>query len=92
MPCCSTKWFFHHAWLRLPVLYGLVAFLYCVFGWGAMKGVLPDIVWTFVDEHVNRGIMLILVVLILRQVFMLLISIYWYVRIRINGNVISDVS
>lgn len=86
----SAKWFFRHVWFRLPISYGLIFLLYCLFGWGAMKGVVPEIIWTYIDENVSRGILLILSIMNLRHFIMLLISWYWCVRIRKDKNVILN--
>ena len=84
----SSRWFFSQAWYRLPVNYGLVAVFYCVFGWGAFKGIIPDLLWNFIEENLPRGILLILCILILRQVLMLLFSMYWYWRIWRGDDII----
>lgn len=86
----AAKWFFRHTWYRLPVTYGLVILLYCLFGWGAFKGVLPETIWTFVDTNVNRGILLVLIAPIILQFSMLLISLYWYWRIKRDETLILN--
>lgn len=77
----ASKWFFRHGWYRLPITYGLVILLYCLFGWGGVKSFVPYSIWSYVDNNLPRNIMLVLMIMGLRHVIMFLMSCYWYIRI-----------
>lgn len=77
----TARWFFKPYWYKLPISAFIVILIYILFGWGALKGILPVSVWRFIDDNIQPSLNLIFAAIIINNFIGLLINVYWYRKI-----------
>jgi hypothetical protein len=63
--------------------------LYCLFGWGAFKDIVPFRLWSFIDS-IPKDLYLIIYMLILNSVLGIIINVFWCFVIRNNPDLYGD--
>lgn len=82
----TAKWVFKPTWYKLPISYLIVISIYCLFGWEAFRGKMPDEIWFWVNNNLQPGLYLLFSLMILNNLLVLPINIYWYRILAMNCN------
>lgn len=78
----TAKWVFKPSWYKLPISFFVVVTIYCLFGWGAFKNSLPDQIWLFIENSLPPSLYLLFSLMILNNLLVLPINIYWYQKVK----------
>lgn len=73
-----AKWDFAYVVYCVPVHLATGVIMYCLFGWEALRNYLPADVWGFIDSSVDKGIYLLLLLMIGNSIIVLIILISCY--------------
>ncbi|MDA3799802.1 MAG: hypothetical protein PF692_12060 [Kiritimatiellae bacterium] len=84
-----SRWVFKADWYRIPVSFIIITMMYCLFGWGAFRNVLPFHIWSFIDS-IPKDLYLIIYLLILNSVLGIIINVVWCFVIKKNPNLYGD--
>ncbi|MDD2599287.1 MAG: hypothetical protein PHO37_08695 [Kiritimatiellae bacterium] len=74
----AAKWIFKPSWYTIPISFFVVTSIYCLFGWGAFRGKIPEGIWLFVNNHFQPGLYSLFSLMILNNLLTLPVNIYWY--------------
>ncbi len=74
----TAKWVFKPSWYKIPISCFMVIFIYCLFGWGAFRGKIPEEIWFWVNSNLQPGLYLLFSLMILHNLIILPVNIYWY--------------
>jgi len=80
----TAKWIFKPMWYGLLVTFLISILMYCLFGWGAFKPMLPFGFWNFIDKSISKDITLIIVLMISNSCLCVIINAIWYCIINKN--------
>ncbi len=74
---------FKYMWYVVPAMLVESALLYCLPGWGAFHGILPESAWCWIDAHLNISLQFLVAIMIAAHiVFVGGLFIHLYIRKR----------